>query len=132
MLAEITWLGDGPKKSDCEKVGKVMGFVSDLDQHLAKSDVVWASSYLSILQAQSLGKIVCSFYSNKLKQRYLETYPASDLLLISDSPAIMADKLKMVLKQPEVKKQLEHQASIFAQTRSWQTVSNMYYHLWGD
>ncbi len=71
----IVWLGEGASRSQCEQYGFVTGMIEKPEFVLKKADVVFASSYLSILLARSLGKPVWSLYSHKLKQRYLETLP---------------------------------------------------------
>lgn len=128
----VHWIGDGPERSTAQSIGKVWGIIANPERHLAQSDVVLASSYLAILQAQSLGKIVCSFYDNPLKQRYLETYPANDLLLISDSAQIMAEKVSALFENVMQRRQIQEQARRFAQTRSWNSVVAMYYRLWSE
>lgn len=81
----IIWLGDGAGRSQCERYGIVTGMVEKPELVLKKADVVFASSYLSILLARSLGKPVWSLYSHKLKQRYLETMPNTVSMTIAGS-----------------------------------------------
>lgn len=81
----MIWLGDGAGRSQCEKYGMVTGMIDKPEKVLMKADVVFASSYLSILLARSLGKPVWSLYSHKLKQRYLETMPNTKSMTIAGS-----------------------------------------------
>ncbi len=87
----MQWIGGGAWKAECEKYGSVTGMVKTPEDHVAKADVVLASSYLSILLARSLGKPVWSLYSNHLKQRYLETLPNTEAMLLASSPMNLFD-----------------------------------------
>ncbi len=79
----VHWVGDGPWRTTCEKYGKVLGMVTQPKEFLIKADVVFASSYLSILLARSMGKPVWAMYSQPLKQRYLTSLPNKEAMVIA-------------------------------------------------
>ena len=127
---EMTWVGDGPLRGKCEEVGTVTGFVASPIQYLRNADIVFAASYLSILQAQSIGKVVGAFYSHPLKQRYLETFPGAKVMIITDQISEMEEKLLKLLFEDRQYEKLSQQAQKFAQQQTWDKVTNAYETLW--
>lgn len=128
---QITWVGDGSLQRDCEQIGEVVGFVKNVSKHVAKADLVFATSYLSILEAQMLGKIVCAFYSNPLKESYLKKYPGSSYMLISHTVETMLNKIKVLLGNSRSYKETSVLAQDFAKKMTWDNVLNSYLQLWG-
>jgi len=126
----ITWVGDGKFYKECEQLGKVTGFVKNISKYLVNKDIIFASSYLSILEAQLLGNNVCAFYSNKLKKAYLETFPGNKYMLIADDTEAMMKKLNFLLTSPKLKKQAGQDAEKFAKKQTWKNVLNIYLKLW--
>ncbi len=127
---EMIWVGDGPLAAECRKVGKVTGLVDNPIKYLEKADLVFSSSYLSMLQAQALGKIVCAFYSHRLKERYIETYPGVASMLVSSTPEDMTAQL-MSLSQNQKKLQLmSWNAHSLARKQTWDKVVELYLKLW--
>lgn len=127
---DLIWVGDGSYHDDCAKVGVVTGMVDDTKKYLDEASVVLAASYLSILQAQAAGKIVVSLYSHKLKQRYLESYPGSAFLLMSNQPRILAESIAILLRSSKDRHQLEQAAKQFAIVQTWQKIVKQYEELW--
>lgn len=126
----ITWVGDGEYNSECEKLGQVTGFVADPTSYIAKATLVCASSYLSMLKAQSLGKVICAFHSNLLKQRYLETFPGVSYTLMDNSAAQMTNKAVELLRNPSHHQQLEQAARVWATAQTWHKVADTYEQIW--
>ncbi|PIR58752.1 MAG: hypothetical protein COU69_03755 [Candidatus Pacebacteria bacterium CG10_big_fil_rev_8_21_14_0_10_56_10] len=120
----VTWVGDGPFRPECERLGSVTGWSDDIAPQLARAEVVLASSYLSIWQALKLGKPVVSLYSQPLKRRYLETFPGYRYLVTGSRVADVRQQLSRL--------QI-NSATIKAFTRgfSWRQVAETYYQLWG-
>jgi glycosyltransferase involved in cell wall biosynthesis len=81
----IHWVGDGPWRKTCEKYGRVLGMVTKPKEFLVRADVVLASSFLSILLARSMGKPVWAMYSQPLKQKYLESLPNKEAMVVAGS-----------------------------------------------
>jgi glycosyltransferase involved in cell wall biosynthesis len=127
---QITWVGDGELKDECSKIGKVTGLVADPTSYLKSADLVFSASYLSMLQAQAMGKIVCAFYSHPLKERYLETFPGSVWMLISSYPEDMAEQIKHVFENKKKRTELSSGAHKLAQSQSWSKVVDTYEQLW--
>jgi glycosyltransferase involved in cell wall biosynthesis len=125
---KITFVGDGAYQEDCQEVGEVIGYVDNPNNYLEQADLVFANSYLSILEAQSYGKIVCSFYSHLLKKVYLITFPGSKLMLIESSPRKMMGRLSRVNKLNQSK--LSNEVQKFAKSMSWQNIVGVYKQMW--
>lgn len=85
--------GDGQLRSEVEKIGQVHGFVKDISSYLTRSDLVFSSSYLSILEALANKKMVLAVYDNPLKKDYLELSPFAKFIEISDNPREIARKI---------------------------------------
>lgn len=127
----MTWVGDGDFREKCEQVGKVTGYVKNVSKHLVDKDFVFSSSYLSILEAQLLENNVCAFYSNDLKKAYLEKFPGSKYMLISNDVDSMLKKINLSLKSPILQKKTGKEASEFAKSQTWKKVLDLYLQLWG-
>lgn len=126
----ITWVGDGELSTECRKFGEVTGFIKNISQYIAAADFVFASSYLSILEAQRLKKVVLAFYSNPLKKEYLETFPGSKYMLIAGSVQAMKGRLEHLMTTRKLRAQMEITAQQFAQTQTWDAVVEQYLQLW--
>ncbi len=127
---EIIWIGEGEFRKQCEKLGKVTGFVKNISKYLVGKDLVFASSYLSILEAQLTANNVCSFYSNELKKAYLESYPGSKFMLITNSIDSMIAKIVLLFDSPKSQLQFGMFAREFAKQQTWDKVLNLYLKLW--
>ncbi len=127
---QMTWVGDGSRRDACAAVGTVVGWQEDTTQWLRDADVVCASSYLSMLQAQAASRVVISLYTNELKRMYLETFTGSQFCIISDSGQDAATKLSKLLKTPEALQALQTGAHQFAATQTWERVADTYEELW--
>lgn len=128
---KIFWVGDGEYKAECQKYGQVTGMVKDVSKYLIKADLVWAASYLSILEAQAKGKVVCAFYSHLLKRRYFETFPGSKLMLIGSSVKEMSDQISKLTKDSKILEKYSTNAKKWATEQSWAKVADIYEILWG-
>jgi len=87
----VDFLGDGPLKSACQKYGAVHGFVTP-DPYLTKSNVCFASGYMSILEAMSYQNICLTAYNSELKKNYLSDSPFASAIIIADSAIDLFNK----------------------------------------
>ncbi len=127
-LVEMTWVGDGSYKRHCQRLGVVTGMVDEakLTAYLKQADLILASSYLSILQALNLGKLVVAFYSNPLKASYLKDSPMARFMIIADSPE-QAVKVLQSSKLPDVGKGRK-----WAEKQTWEKIAKRYLQLYKD
>lgn len=124
--------GDGSLALEIGKYGKAYGFVEDLDVHLAKTDIVFASSYLSILKALTHKKIVVATYDNLLKQDYLAMAPFAKWIYINADPLATGN---MIMGKPytslKVQKNLD-EAYQWVSKQTWVEVAKTYEKLWRE
>lgn len=128
--AEFLFVGDGEFRMECEIVGKVEGFVTDVSKFMNETNVVCANSYLSILEAQSLGKLVCSFYSNPLKRDYLTKYPGAKAMIIEVSPEELFRNVQEFFQHLKELTRNISEVKEWANQQTWQNVAEAYEHLW--
>lgn len=120
--------GDGGLRKELEKFGRVHGFVNNVSDKLQEADIVFASSYLSMLQALMHKKLVVATYDNPLKRDYLIDSPFSKFILVEEDP----EKVIELIAQ-ENRKQLNDMIDkgyIWAHKQTWEKVANIYYKLW--
>lgn len=117
---ELTVCGDGSYRAKFAKLGKVHGFVENLSSYIRTSDVVLASSYLSILEALSYNKPVAAVYTNPLKKDYLTSALFAKNIMICKSAGEVEDSIinyKKTFKPPYT-------------PSSWSDVAEVYTKLW--
>lgn len=127
ILYDLTVCGDGSYRSSISKYGKVLGFINNPNSYIEKSDVVFASSYLSILEALSFGKGVISVYENELKKDYLNNSPFKRYIQIYNNSKEIADSFKN--KNLPTAKQRKEFVS-WSNNQTWEKVAKIYTRLW--
>ncbi len=127
---EFEAIGDGSFRGDAEKLGKVHGFVKNVVPYTFKSDIVFASSYLSMITALSLRKPVFSIYDNPLKRDYLKMTPFSKYITIRNSPKLLADEVKSVGRSKSIRNKT-NLGYEWVKKQTWDKVVNLYIKLWG-
>jgi len=128
---EFEACGDGSLRGEVERYGMVYGFVKDMDKYIDRSDFVFTSSYLSILEAISRGKIVFGVFQNKLKEDYLKMAPFAKWIVIKCSAKDLADKILYFIKHQEEKQKIANTAFEWVKTQTWEKVLGIYIKLWG-
>ena len=128
---EITWVGDGIYREDCQKLGQVIGMVKDVTPYLKQADLVWSASYLSILEAQALGKVACSFYDHPLKEKYLKLYPNIASMLVEYKVSQLEQQILRLVRQPKIWQKFAQRAYNWSSQQTWKKMANQYQKLWG-
>jgi len=69
---EVTFVGDGELRAECEIEGKVLGWVNEkvVKRELRLASICFASGYLSALEAMAAGCVVVVGAENELKEAY--------------------------------------------------------------
>lgn len=129
---KITWIGDGPLRTMCEEVGDVTGMVDFPEKYVAGNHLVCTASYLSMLLAQALGKVVVSAYDTPLKRRYIETYPLADALIHGGSHHELYHKLFEKMSNKKNWSAMENTAREKAADFTWLEIAKKYADLWQD
>lgn len=122
---ELEVCGDGTLRNKAEKFGKVHGFVRDLDRHIDRVDIVFASSYLSILESLAMGKVVFAVYQNELKKDYLVMSPFAKYINIASNPDELAEKILDSGCSYNIESGVK-----WARKQTWDKVANIYLRLW--
>jgi glycosyltransferase involved in cell wall biosynthesis len=130
--------GEGPLsiqiQSLAEREGIIIilhGVTTNPSEQIVKSKYVFASGYLSILEAMILEKPVFALYDNPLKKDYFKSIPNVErLMFIAGSSKDLADDLFWAIKHPMEVKLLTDRAFAFAQQQTWAKVSSNYLELY--
>jgi len=118
LKLKADFAGDGSLRNKCQKYGKVLGF-TDIKKIISNYDIIFTSSYLSILESLIHKKPVYSVYENSLKEDYLKMSPFSKYInIINNSGEISLDK-KYSQKGYE-----------WAKKQTWEKVTDIYIKLW--
>jgi glycosyltransferase involved in cell wall biosynthesis len=126
----LTVLGDGTLRHELEKYGRVEGFVKNVVHYIGKANVIFASSYLSILQGLAEKKFVVALYDNPLKKDYLLMSPFADFIIAEPSAEKAYEKLKFFILNPNRLKKMIHEGSSWADIQTWDKVTELYLKLW--
>jgi glycosyltransferase involved in cell wall biosynthesis len=122
--------GEGPLSKKIKKYGHAYSFVRNVDTALAGADIVFASSYLSILEALIRKKIIISVFENALKEDYLKMSPFASLIYICRSPREVFEVLESVKEHPWKSASMVENGYQWARKQSWSEVVKMYLKLW--
>ncbi len=123
--------GDGPLREKAEKFGKVYGFVGDLGSYLDDADIIFTSSYLSILEALFHRKAVIAAYENPLKEDYLRMAPFADTICILAGSKKVSENVASLIKNAKVREEVADKAYRWVISQSWSKVADVYESLWG-
>lgn len=125
----LTWVGDGPLAKQCKRLGTVTGMVDKPEAYIAKADVVWASSYLSILLARSYGKPVWALWQHQLKRDYLQSLPNQERVFLAGSaPSLLVQVTSDSGKQWRTEAISQRFSKQWPPT--WHTIATQYEQLW--
>ncbi|HZQ29519.1 MAG TPA: glycosyltransferase family 4 protein [Patescibacteria group bacterium] len=123
-------LGDGSFREELRKYGTVHGFVKNPDPYFKKADIIFASSYLSMLQGLSFRKPVFSIYENNFKRDYLLMSPLARFTVIKGSPKRLEDEVKLVMGDRILRESLILKSSEWIKNQTWDKITNQYLALW--
>lgn len=116
--------GDGKMRKKVERWGRVLGFVQNPGKYINEADIVFASSYLSMLEALLAKKPVFAVYQNALKRDYLEMSPFAEHIYISASAEDLVRKITNS-NSADVNRGYE-----WARKQTWDKVTDTYLKLW--
>lgn len=128
---KLTVVGDGKFKSKIkEKDIKVLGFKHNPIPYIRSNRFAFVSRYLSILEAMLEKRLVFAVYDNPVKEDYLKMAPFSKLIIISNSPKIIAEKIIYYLNNPDKEKKLTEKAYDWVTNQTWDKMVQNYLNLW--
>lgn len=126
----FTAIGDGSLRKKAEEYGSVLGFIENIQEQIKKSDIIFASSFLSILETFIQKKRVFAADQNILKRDYLELTPFKHWITINHNPVFMAENIMDYLNNPLKSNLILEKEYQWAKTQSWENVYNLYLQLW--
>jgi glycosyltransferase involved in cell wall biosynthesis len=119
--------GNGPMQKAVKKYGIFKGVSENIMQPILDADIVCSSSYLSIIDALSLGKPVIAFYDNPLKKEYIEEFPLHQYIAHGDKAEKVFEEFKKIEMNFDAQKVAEEAQLMF----SWDKITKEYIELWG-
>ncbi len=122
--------GEGALTKKVEKYGKVSGFTDNIYQVMKASDIIFASSYLTILQALAVKKIVIAVYENPLKEDYLKLSPFSRYIYICKNAKEIANVIESVRNTPWKSNSMTEGGLLWTKEQTWNRVAEIYLSLW--
>jgi glycosyltransferase involved in cell wall biosynthesis len=123
-------VGNGAIKNQINKKAKLLGWQEKPEEYLQNYHFVFASGYLSILEAFANKKLVFSTYSNPLKEDYLKMTPFVRWIVIEYSPEKLAEKILHFLNHPDDGQLLIDNAYMWVQDQTWEKLTDTYLKLW--
>lgn len=125
----IEFCGDGEMREECEKYGKVRGFV-DPKPYYEKAKYCFASGYLTIMEAMANKCVVFVVYDNLLKKDYYEMTPFSKYIVIGKSSEDLLKKYKYYENNPKEAQKMIDKGYNWVKHQSWDKMTNNYLKLW--
>lgn len=134
---EITILGDGflmrKAKEFCIKheINAVFkGSVKNVDSYVVKSDLIFTSRYLGILEALSFKKFVFANFNNAIKKDYLEMTPFAKYISISKDHKDLLNQIEYYLKNNQNRNEMVDRGFNWAKNQTWDNLVLKYMKLW--
>jgi len=127
---DFEFIGDGEKRKECEKYGKVHGF-TDPTPFYKKAKFCFASGYLTIHEALANKCLVFVAYRHPLQRDYYKLTPFSKFIYSSDNPEKLAERLLYLNKNKKAAQKLIDAGYNWVKTQTWEKLTNSYLKLWG-
>ena len=125
----MEFVGDGELRKECEKYGKVHGFI-DPTPFYQKAKFCFASGYLTIHEALANKCLVLTAYRHPLQKDYYKLTPFSKFIISSDNPQKLAERLVYLSKNKKAAQKLIDAGYNWVKTQTWEKLTNSYLKLW--
>jgi glycosyltransferase involved in cell wall biosynthesis len=129
----FTVIGEGNLLHELEgKVTKIVGWQphEEAIKLIQKHNIVFASGYLSILEALAAGRIVFAAYDNPLKEDYLKMTPFVNWINIMNNKNNMVKEIDQCLNNDKKKDRFIDQSYKWVNSQTWNSVVDTYLKLW--
>ena len=123
-------IGEGKFRKQLEKYGKVIGSQKEINKYIANSNIVFCSSYLTMLQALVARKIIVAVYENKLKEDYLKLSPLSRFIYICKDADEVVNVVRSIQNTPWKSNAMVENGYEWVKKQTWDSVVNSYLSLW--
>lgn len=122
--------GEGKFKDKIRPYVDYEGETETATEEIRKYNFVFASRYLSILEAMAAKRLVLAVYDNPLKEDYLKISPFAKYITIVNSSDKVAEKAIYLLENPDEAKNMIRDGFNWVKNQTWENVANMYVKLW--
>jgi glycosyltransferase involved in cell wall biosynthesis len=129
--------GNGSLSKELEKFVKkngllvtFTGWVNNPYKYISESKIVFASQYLSIIEAAQLKKMIFSIYDTKIKRDCLFCLPIKNDISISDNTVNLSNNIKDFIKYSSKYQKRIQKAYDWASKQTWENVYKKYLDLW--
>lgn len=119
--------GDGNEKEKFATYGKLMGMVNP---DISSVEILFASSYLSILEGLINKKLIIAVYNNELKKDYLMLSPFSKYIMITNNPHAIVETVNKYVQSSGTFENRLIEGYEFAKEQTWEKVAEIYVKLW--
>lgn len=126
---EFKIYGDGKFKQQLIEY-RPGGFIENAEEYIEDYNFVFASRYLSILEALARKRLVFALYDNPVKEDYLKMAPFSKFIIMENNPELLAKKVLFYLDNEEEVEKFTKIGFEWAQEQSWNRIKNVYLDLW--
>ncbi len=130
VFCHLDVMGDGDLRDECQNFAKehhldvtFHGFVEHAAAELEKYEVVFASQYLSILDAMSQGCAVIAYANTPIKKDYLSMTPFAEWITITYS-------VKEIAEAIEHPRPVSKHGTGWAKKQTWEKLGKEYVELW--
>ena len=127
---ELMVLGDGLLKDNLENLLRSTSYEQNIYPYIKSAHIIFASSYLSILQALAMKKPVIAFYDNPLKEDYLKMSPFARWIFVENSSEKIAQRVLDILAEKEPLAEKLKEAYLWVSGQTWENVTTLYIKLW--
>jgi len=117
-------------QSDSSVLVTVSPPVSDMTKVLERFPIIFASGYLTILEALCARRIVFAYYNNPLREDYLRLHPASRSMFICGNAQDVIDGLTLCHENIHGACQFSEPGWQWAKRQSWDNLAKQYLNLW--
>ena len=126
---KIVFCGDGELRKECIKYGKVLGW-TDPTVYFAKARYVFASGYLTILEALSAKCLVFAAYNDQLKKDYYLDSPFKDFIIAEGNHEKLYKKFKYYEKNKKAIGKKVNSGYKYAKEQTWEKMTREYLNMW--
>jgi len=127
---KLTVFGDGKFKNKNGEGLEFKGFIDNAQKQIYKYNLVFASRYLSILEAMAAKKLVFAVYNNPIKEDYLKMSPFSKYIIISESSSDLISKILFFRNNEKLKNEMIEKGFAWIKKHTWKEMVNTYIELW--
>jgi glycosyltransferase involved in cell wall biosynthesis len=126
---KITFCGDGDLKKEAEKCGKVLGWTNP-NPYYKKAKYVFASGYLTILEAMINKCLVFTLYENPLHKDYYKLTPFKNYIISVSSETQLYNQFNYYQNNIKEANKLISNGYRWVKNQTWQKMTDNYTKLW--